>query len=149
MRRTGRRAGDTLDVLSNGCLFDLDDIPVIGMVLLAVALAVIAVGLVVFGVFVVVPFLLALIDLLVIGIVALVGLLGRLVLRRPWTIEARADDGTVLTWNVVGWRPGRERRDEIAALLASGVVPPDATVVATPTPAGPSTPPPTPPPPEP
>jgi hypothetical protein len=134
LRRTGGRAMETGDALDAGCVVgELAELPAVGVVFLAVALVVIAVALVAFGVVVLVPLLLAVLDLLLLGIVAALGLVGRLVLRRPWTIEARSDDGTVLTWNVVGWRASRERRDEVAALLASGVVPPDATLTLPPT----------------
>jgi hypothetical protein len=64
------------------------------------------------------PLVLAVVDLL---LVTGVGLVGRVAFRRPWTIEARAADGTTQTWQVVGWRASRERRDEIADLLAAGV----------------------------
>jgi len=116
LRRRGK-VRDHSDILDVGCLFD-ELAWVIGLVLLV--LLVVTVVLFVF----VVPLVLAVVDVVVVLAIAGAGLLARVVFRRPWTVEARADDGTVLSWQVVGWRASRERRDEIAQLLAAGVTPP-------------------------
>ncbi len=75
------------------------------------------------AVFVGIPLLVAVIDLALIVIVALLGALTRVVFRRPWIVEARADDGSIATWRVVGWRASGERVAEVEGLIRSGVVP--------------------------
>lgn len=104
-------------IVDVGCLFDE-----LGLVILAIALVLLLV-LVVAVVFVI-PLVLAVVDVVVVLVVAGAGLVGRVAFRRPWTVEARAGDGTVRTWKVVGWRASRERLDEIAELLAAGISPP-------------------------
>jgi hypothetical protein len=119
LRRIIRWAKDLLghaDITDIGCL--LDDIAVVFGVLIVLGLVVTLL------VLVVVPLLVALLDLVLVLLLAVLGVLARVVFRRPWTIEARSADGAVQRWPVVGWRASRERRDEIAALLASGIVPP-------------------------
>jgi hypothetical protein len=64
--------------------------------------------------------------------IAGVGLIGRIVFRRPWTVEARADDGTMLRWQVIGWRASGEFRARAAESLRAGVIPPGATTVDVP-----------------
>jgi hypothetical protein len=93
----------------------------------AVGLAVILV-LVVF----VAPLLVAIVDIVVLLAIAGVGLIGRIVFRRPWTVEARADDGTMLRWQVIGWRASGEFRARAAESLRAGVIPPGATTVDVP-----------------
>jgi hypothetical protein len=51
-------------------------------------------------------------------------LAARIIFGRPWTIEARADDGTIYTWRVTGWRASTTRQTEIRRQLATGHVPP-------------------------
>jgi hypothetical protein len=123
-----RRGGDTLwagirrrfpwhrleegaDVLDPGWLLGGR----VGGAVLFVALFVLVVG---------VGLVLAIVDVIVLLVVSAAGQVGRTVFRRPWTVEARAGDGTVRTWKVVGWRASRERLDEIAELLAAGISPP-------------------------
>jgi hypothetical protein len=122
IRGTGSRGRALLDGadVADGCVFD--DL----LVGVAVAIAVILV--VVLLVFVMIPLLVALVDLLILLLLGLLGLFGRIVFRRPWTVEARGDDDTVRRWKVVGWRASAERRDEIAALLAAGITPPGGEV---------------------
>jgi hypothetical protein len=72
----------------------------------------------------IVPLVLAIVDLAVLLVLAALGIVGRLLFRRPWTIEAVGSDDTRLTWHAVGWRASAARRDEIATALAAGVVPP-------------------------
>lgn len=85
----------------------------------AVALILFAVALV----YVVVPLLVALVDLLILILVALLGALTRVLFRRPWTVEARAADGTTQHWRVTGWRASHERCIEIAQRLQAGIEP--------------------------
>jgi hypothetical protein len=117
LRRQGDKARKNADgIVDVGCLFDE-----LGLVLIAIGVVLVLVLIVV--VVFVVPLVLAVVDVVVVLLVTGVGLVGRIAFRRPWTIEARAADGTTQTWQVVGWRASRERRDEIADLLAAGVRP--------------------------
>lgn len=117
--RKRRKIGDHAEgIVEVGCLLDE-----LGLVIGAGFLVLAVVLVVVFGV--VVPVLLALVDVVGVLLIAGLGLLGRLVLGRPWTIEARAEgSGAVERWKVQGWRASLVRRDEIAELLAAGVMPP-------------------------
>jgi hypothetical protein len=118
LRRQGKKVQRNADgIVDVGCLFDE-----LGLVILAIALVVLLVVIVL--VVFVVPLVLAAVDVVVVLVVAGAGLVGRVAFRRPWTIEARADDGTVQTWKVVGWGASRERAGEIAQLLDAGVSPP-------------------------
>lgn len=112
-----RRAGDAAGA-DAGCL------EVIGEVLLA-ALGVLLVIAVM--IFILVPVLVAIAELVVVALLALLGLAGRLVFRRPWTVEARAGDGSCLAWRVVGWRASGEHGAWVAELLGSGIIPVGAT----------------------
>ena len=87
------------------------DNPLLGGFALVIALIVI---------FVLVPLLVTFVDVVVIVVIALVGLVGRFVFRRPWTVEAKANDATRLRWRVVGWRASGERIDEVADGLERG-----------------------------
>jgi hypothetical protein len=113
--RHRRKLSENADILDAGCLFDE-----LAWVLLAVLVLIVVV------VFVI-PLLLALVDLVLLLVLAGLGIVGRVVFRRPWTVEARASDGTVLAWQVVGWRASGERSAEIAELVASGVTPPPSS----------------------
>lgn len=117
MRKHAGSLGEGADVAS-GCA-DVEAI-VIGLVVIAVILL---------AVFFVIPLLLTLVDLVIVLLLALLGFVAKIVFRRPWTLEARSDDGTVYRWKVVGWRASGQRRDEIAQMLAAGITPPDATPV--------------------
>lgn len=117
-RQTMRRAGDAADI-DPGCL------DVIGEGLVAAIAIILTVLLVIF---VVVPLLVAVVDVAVVVLLALVGLAGRVLFRRPWTVEARASDRSRLVWRVVGWRASGEQVARAAEHLAAGVVPPDAVI---------------------
>ena len=75
------------------------------------------------AVFLVIPLLVAVFDVALVLVAAIAGVLVRIALRRPWTVEARASDGTTQRWRVVGWRASGRRRAEIAEQLAAGVAP--------------------------
>ena len=113
-----RRSGRTADV-DLGCLEVLGEGFVVALAILAVALVV---------VFIAVPLVVAVVDVAIVLLLAAFGLVARVVLRRPWTIEARADDGSHLSWRVVGWRRAGEHVATVSQLLAAGVVPPDAVL---------------------
>ncbi|MFZ6004706.1 MAG: hypothetical protein ACOYXM_12340 [Actinomycetota bacterium] len=113
-RQTVRRVRDTADA-DPGCLADIGE----GVV----AAIVVTVGLLLL-VFVLFPLLLAVLDLLVILLLALLSVAGRVLLRRPWTVEASSDDDVSLSWKVVGWGASAAKIDEVSTHLAAGIRPP-------------------------
>lgn len=99
--------------------FDLggDDLPVV----VVLGLALLAVGAVaLLGWFVVLPAFLLVLDGLVVAVLLVGGTLGRVLLRRPWTVAATTAGGHRVTRPVVGWRAALRRRDEVVALLRAG-----------------------------
>lgn len=104
-----------------GCI---DELPAIAAAFVAV------VAFVVFVVFVL-PLFVALAELLLLGLLVVLGVVVRLVFRRPWIVDAvRADRGERLSWKVVGWRRSGEVVDAVAAQLSFGQEPtalPDAS----------------------
>src|SRR5688500_4733473 len=86
-RQTIRKVGDVGDP---GCLEVFGEGLLIGLLILAFVLL----GF---------PVLTALLDIALLILLAALALLARLLLRRPWIVEATADDGTSLTWRVSGW----------------------------------------------
>jgi hypothetical protein len=112
--RTARRTGDLADA-PTGCL----DVFGEGI---AIAVAVIAVTLIV--VFVILPLVVAVVDLVFVLLLALLGILARIAFRRPWTVDATADDGEAHTWRIVGWRASGDQVTRAAEHLAAGLAPP-------------------------
>ena len=51
-------------------------------------------------------------ELVLVALIVVVGVAGRVLFRRPWTIFARSDttdgDPREHTWEVVGWRAARD-----------------------------------------
>lgn len=123
-----RFSGHVLE--AGGNLGELGEIPAVGIVFLVIAVVIVAAAVVLFGALVLVPLLLAILDLAVLLVLAGLGLLARLVFRRPWTIDAHASDGTHLAWKVAGWRASSAQRDEVAQLLSSGITPPGAVIAS-------------------
>lgn len=116
VRGTMRRTGDAANA-DPGCAPDLGEgIGVALLVIVAVTLLV----------FVGLPVIVAIVDLVVLLLLLLGGVVARVLFRRPWIVEASADDGTRLTWRVVGWRASGERCAEMGRSLEAGIVPPDA-----------------------
>jgi hypothetical protein len=66
------------------------------------------------------PLLLVAVDLVVVLLLLVVAVVGRVLFRRPWTVEATSGTGERVTVQVVGWRAALRRRDEIAGLLGRG-----------------------------
>lgn len=71
------------------------------------------------------PLLLIIIDLVSVLILLALAIVGRVLFRRPWTVEATASSGERITTEVVGWRAALHRREEIAGLLRRGRQPVD------------------------
>lgn len=89
------------------------------------------VGVVLFLIFIGIPFLIALGELLFIVLVALAGVVGRVLFRRPWTVDAVSPGGAHHDWHVVGWRASGAARQFIAdRVRGTGTVPSDEEVSA-------------------
>ena len=58
-------------------------------------------------------------------VLLVLAVVGRVLFRRPWTVEATAGNGDRVISEVVGWRAALRRRDEIAELLGRGQRPDD------------------------
>lgn len=97
--------------------FDLEGI-LIGLALAAAAVILIFVG---------VPLIIFLVDtLLIIPFVVAIGIVGRVMFRRPWTIEAVSLSGT-RSWNVVRWGASSRAAGRMATLIAGvGDLPTDS-----------------------
>ncbi len=76
-------------------------------------------------VFVLVPLLLLGIELIAVGVAIAVGIIGRLVLGRPWIVVAESVDapGVGFGWRISGWRPSARVIAELAEALQAGVEP--------------------------
>jgi hypothetical protein len=68
---------------------------------------------------VVIPLLLLLLDVLILAILLLVGLGARVLVRRPWTVEAESE-GYAGEVEITGWRRALRARDGIANGLRTG-----------------------------
>jgi hypothetical protein len=83
-------------------------VAVIGLILVLLFLVLFALPILIFGA-----------ELVLILAVAALGLAGRVLLGRPWTLEARSHDGRLVTRQAGGWRNSREAlatlRDDAAA----------------------------------
>jgi hypothetical protein len=121
VRSVSRRARDGADPTPD--VFDFDDGILVGIAIVVFVLV---------AVFLIVPLLVALVDLVLLLALGLLGVAARVVLRRPWTVEARSSAGTTLRWQVVGWRAsGRHARHVVDELAAGRVPPPDGAPAGT------------------
>ena len=112
-RSASRRAADLGDADPVGCLdVGLEGLAVGVFVLVAIA----------FAALVGIPFLLALLDLLVVLLLAVLGVAGRVFLRRPWTVSARlaSGEGPGREWRVAGWKASGRVINEVATRLSEG-----------------------------
>ncbi len=102
---------------SGGDLFPdlgIDEAFVFVLAILAVLVAFFVLTTVVF------PILVLTVELLILLVLLAGGLAGRFLLRKPWTIRARAKDARELSWRASGWRRSGRVRDDAAAALALG-----------------------------
>ncbi len=67
----------------------------------------------------IVAFAFFVVEAIVVFLVALALIVGRVVFRRPWTVEAVGEEKTY-EWAVVGWKKSRDMIDEIAFRLENG-----------------------------
>ncbi|MBW3615290.1 MAG: hypothetical protein KY439_08290 [Actinobacteria bacterium] len=111
----GPKGGRALDLVDGADLAgEGAELPVVGVIMFALAALLIAVLAVVF----VVPALIFVLELLLVLVAVGLGALGRVLFRRPWTVEARVEgtnDGR--EWKVVGWRASGDRVASVAERL--------------------------------
>lgn len=70
---------------------------------------------------VILPLFLAVVEAMALVVAVLLGVAARLVLRRPWIVQAgRVGHPGWVAWKVVGWRRSGEVVDEIARRLQAG-----------------------------
>lgn len=113
---------DGADVPDPGCAVDLAEGLVVFVVVVAVVLFLVLIG---------IPFLIALGELVFILLLTIGGAAGRLLFRRPWTVDAVGPGGEHQVWHVVGWgRSGAARRAVAARIAATGTPPTDAELEA-------------------
>ena len=113
--RWRRRDQPDLDGADGGLdLINLFDDPISGVI----GLIVLIVFVVLLGVFFL-PLVLFLGELLLLIPLALLGVLGRLLLRRPWVVEARSGE-TVVSSQVAGWRASSREISRLAAEARAG-----------------------------
>jgi hypothetical protein len=105
-----------------GCVADLLEAAAVVAVGLAVVVLVLLLA------FVVAPVVFALVDALVVLVLAGLGVLARVVLRRPWTVEALASDDERAEWKVVGFRASGALKHDLRARLEAGVALPGPDV---------------------
>ncbi|MGB6059235.1 MAG: hypothetical protein WBF71_13340 [Microthrixaceae bacterium] len=75
--------------------------------------------------------MIALGELVLFVLLAVVGVLGRVLFRRPWTVDALSPAGEHASWLVVGWKAsGTARQFIVDRIVATGAVPNDAEVAA-------------------
>ena len=112
---------DGAELLSVG-----DELPVVGVIAAVIAALVVGIALVLF----VVPALIFLLELVLVLALVCLGAAGRVLLGRPWTVEARRVAGDeVLEWRVRGWRASDAKVGEVADLLEAGMTPPDGQAI--------------------
>jgi hypothetical protein len=108
---------------ADGGFFDVPDIGVgdADGLLGAIVAVVVIVILAAFVAFYLLPLAILLVEVLIFVVLAAAGIAGRLLLRRPWTLEAEAlDGGPKMMWSVAGWRDSRDALDEIATAVERG-----------------------------
>jgi hypothetical protein len=76
---------------------------------------------------VILPLLLLVLDAVIVLILLVAAVVGRVLFRRPWTVEALADGQDTVVVPVVGWRAALRRRDDMVDLLRQGQ-PPEALI---------------------
>ena len=69
------------------------------------------------------PVVIFAVEVVILAVLAIAGLLGRVILRRPWTIVARSDRGEVRQWRVTGWGTAQAAVDDISRAIGAGVEP--------------------------
>jgi len=103
--------------------WDLDGLDEGFAIVLAVVVALVAVVVAAAAFWwVVLPLLAVVVDAAVVVVLGVVGLVARVVLRRPWTVQATSSRGDRFTRKVVGWRHALRERDEMVSALRNGAL---------------------------
>jgi hypothetical protein len=90
------------------------DLPIVGVVLMGIGLLLFAIALLIF----IVPALILIAELLLIAALVGIGLAGRVLFGRLWTVEAHQEgDDHAYEWKVAGWRASGELVRSIADQL--------------------------------
>jgi hypothetical protein len=115
----GRDGSSALDYLDVFDIFGgVGDNPLLGIT--------VVIGIAVFAVvawFFVIPALLALLDIAVLVALIVAGIVSRVLMHRPWEIEAVSADDR-LGWRVLGWRRSARAIDSVCTTLSQGMRPP-------------------------
>ena len=112
-RQTARRTSDAADV-DPGCALDVGE----GIVAAILVLVVILVA-----IFVLIPLVIALVEIVGLLLLGVALLASRVLLRRPWVIEAATDEESRYEWRVVGWQASGAAVAELARHLQAGLDP--------------------------
>ena len=118
----GPKGDRALDLLDGADLAgEGSELPVVGVVMFAIAALLVAVLAVIF----IIPALIFVMEVAVILVAVGVGVLGRILFRRPWTVQARIDGTSQgAEWKVTGWRASGDLLDSVADRLeATGHLP--------------------------
>ena len=118
-RKDPSRASDVLYAIPRGDAADLGW----GLLVIALAALIIWIGL---------PLILFALESLYFMLLVVAGILARVFLRRPWTIEARAGGLDPRTYAVVGWRRSARAIERLAEVIRAQGSPP-AQLPETPT----------------
>ena len=112
--RSARRRA-SFDIIDGADVADAGrDLPIVGVIFAGITIALLVLGLFVF----VVPALVFLLELVLTLLLGGLGVVGRVLFRRPWTIEGRRRGADhVFEWKVVGWRASGELLDSVAEQL--------------------------------
>lgn len=111
LRWRGSKHIRTRDLIDVGDLATAGaELPGVGVVFAGLALLLFAVAAVVF----VLPALILILDLLLIIAIVGLGLAARVVLGRPWTVEAARGTDHTYEWKVGGWRASGELVESVA-----------------------------------
>jgi hypothetical protein len=121
----GPKSARALDLLDGAHLVDDGaDLPVVGVIMFAIAALLVAVLAVVF----IIPALIFVLELMLILLIVGLGVLGRVLFRRPWTVEARVDGaGQGGEWKVAGWRASGDLLNSVAERIQATGQPPGGT----------------------
>jgi len=102
------------------------ELPVVGVIFMVLALIIFAIAAVIF----VIPALVFVVELLLIVALVGLGLLGRVLLLRPWTVEAREQGADfAYEWKTRGWRASGDLRQSVARQLEATGMPTGGTRV--------------------
>ena len=120
-----RGPGNAIDFMDGSELAALGaELPLIGVVFLVIAIVLFAIAAVVF----IIPALVFFAEVLVVVALVVIGVGGRVLLGRPWTVEAAADgDERSYEWHTSGWRASGELRDTVARQLEATGLPTGGT----------------------